>query len=96
METFCVANFTIEHLILNGNLIIGHKKFSHVKLNIYGANLLNAIYFQPGPRSANGDYGLAALEAQWNNTVNNQILFVFVPDVRQKSRFLDFKLIFDF
>jgi hypothetical protein len=85
-----------SYLILNGNLIIGHKNFSHVKLNISGANLLDAIYFHPGPRSANGDYGLAAPEAEWNNTVNNQILFDFVPYVRQRSRFLVFKLIFDF
>jgi outer membrane receptor for ferrienterochelin and colicins len=85
-----------SYLILNGNFIIGHKKFSHVKLNISGANLLNAIYFHPGPRSANGDYGLAAPEANWNDTVNNQILFDFVPYVRQRSRFLVFKLIFDF
>jgi len=34
--------------------------------------------------------------AQWNDTVNNQILFDFVPYVRQRSRFLVFKLIFDF
>ena len=85
-----------SYLILNGNLIIGHKKFSHVKLNISGANLLNTIYFHPGPRSANGDYGLAAPETQWNETVNNQILFDFVPYVRQRSRFLVFKLILTF
>ena len=85
-----------SYLILNGNIIIGHKKFSQVKLNISGANILNAVYFHPGPRSANGDYGLAPAEATWSDTVNNQIRFDFVPYVRQRARFLVFKLIFDF
>lgn len=85
-----------SYFILNGNLIIGHKKFSHVKLNVSGFNLLDTVYFHPGPRSANGDYGLAPPEADWNSTVNNQILFDFVPYVRQRSRLLVFKLIFDF
>ena len=85
-----------SYLILNGNIIIGHKKFSQVKLNISGANLLDVIYFHPGPRSANGDYGLAPSEATWSDTVNNQIRFDFVPYVRQRARFLVFKLIFDF
>ena len=85
-----------SYFILNGNIIIGHKKFSQVKLNISGANILNAVYFHPGPRSANGDYGLAPAEATWSDTVNNQIRFDFVPYVRQRARFLVFKLIFDF
>ena len=85
-----------SYMILNGNMIIGHKKFSQVKLNISGANLLNAIYFHPGPRSGNGDYGIAPPEATWSQTVNYQILNDFVPYVRQRSRFLLFKLIFDF
>lgn len=81
LEVFCVAVFTIEYL-----------------LRIYAAKSRVRFFFSffGLVRSANGDYGLAAPEAQWNDTVNNQILFDFVPYVRQRSRFLVFKLIFDF
>ena len=69
------------YTIFNGSFMYTHKNIPQLTLQVTVNNVLNSLYYSPGPRTANGNY---------INNYNG-----FVPYVPQENRNFRFSLIFD-
>jgi outer membrane receptor for ferrienterochelin and colicins len=83
--------------ILNGNLLFQLKAVKQLTFGLTANNILNRIYYHPGPRTASGYFDLGGRQAgeSYAEFLNNSIWNKNVPYVPQRPRNIQIRLLFD-
>lgn len=93
------SNEIPAYYVLNGNLILGHEKFPFAKLALSVNNILNALYYHPGARTASGYFDLRdkpdSSTQSYADWINDSLFGKNPSYIPQRPRYFILKLILD-